>query len=96
MHHRKYVTIYRKKDRETWKKIRKALKDAGIRHVHAGHFLQDPVGINGIGGMVDPRDFGVGHVVDRDVYYIDVPEDAESEAREAARRQGLVCIVEEE
>jgi hypothetical protein len=92
----KKVTIYKKKDKESWQKIRKALKEEGIRHVRSGHYLADSIGINGIGGMVDPRDFGAGHPIDRDIYYIDVPESLEESAREAARKHGLVLQVVEE
>ena len=33
------IDFYRKKDKDTWEKIRKALKDAGVRHVRAGHYF---------------------------------------------------------
>lgn len=92
----KKVTIYQKKDKESWQKIKKALKEEGIRHVRSGHYLADSIGINGIGGMVDPRDFGAGHTIDRDIYYIDVPESQKEAARAAARKHGLVLFVESE
>ena len=91
----KKTTIYQKKDKDTWKKIKKALKDDGIKHVSSGHYFGDSVSPNGIGGMVDPRDFAVGHQVDRDIYYIDVPESEKDAAVEAAKRHGLVPVVEE-
>lgn len=91
----KKTTIYQKKDKETWKKIKKALKEEGIKHVSAGHYFGDAVSPNGIGGMVDPRDFAVGHQVDRDIYYIDVPVSEKDAATEAAKRHGLVLVVEE-
>lgn len=90
----KMTTIYQKKDRDTWRQIRKALKQEGIRPVRAGHYYADPVGINGIGGMVDPRDFGVGHPIDRDIYFIEVRVcDAEA-ARRAILKHGLVAAVD--
>ncbi|MDD6577923.1 MAG: hypothetical protein PUE94_01325 [Lachnospiraceae bacterium] len=92
----KKVTIYQKKDKESWQKIKKALKEEGIRHVRSGHYLADSIGINGIGGMVDPRDFGAGHAIDRDIYYIDVPASQKEAARAAARKHGLVLFVESE
>lgn len=92
----KKVTIYQKKDKESWQKIKKALKEEGIRHVRSGHYLADSIGINGIGGMVDPRDFGAGHAIDRDIYYIDVPASQKEAARAAARKHGLVLCVESE
>ena len=33
----KKVTIYKKKDRETWEKIRDVLKGAGLKGVSASH-----------------------------------------------------------
>jgi hypothetical protein len=52
------VDLYRKKDRETWQQVKDALKAAGIRHVSAGHYFGDSVAPNGIGGFLDPRNFG--------------------------------------
>lgn len=91
----KKVTIFQKKDKETWKKIKKALKEEGVKHVSSGHYFADSVSVNGIGGMVDPRDFAVGHMVDRDIYYIEVPESVKDAAVAAAKKHGLVPVVDE-
>ncbi|MGI6075485.1 MAG: hypothetical protein ACOYD9_03860 [Pyramidobacter sp.] len=90
----KKTLVYKKKDRETWEQIRKALKEEGIKHVSAGHCFADALSPNGIGGMLDPRDFGAKGKVDRDVYYIRVRESDREAALEAMRRHGLPCVVE--
>lgn len=91
----KRVTVFRKKDRETWKKVRTAFHEEGIRHVHAGHYFNDAVAPSGISGLVDPRDFGEKGKIDRDIYYIEVRKDDEQKAREAALKHGLVLTVDE-
>lgn len=89
----KKVTIFQNKDKDTWKKIKKALKDEGIKHVSSGHYFGDSISPNGIGGMVDPRDFAAGHQIDRDIYYIEVPENEQEDAIRAAKKHGLVPVV---
>lgn len=84
------VEIFKKKDAETWRQIKKVLKDEGIRHVSAGHYFGDVVSPNGIGGMLDPRDFGGGKKPDRDIYYVRVRESDREAALEAIRRHGIV------
>lgn len=37
----KKTDFYRKKDKETWLAIRRALKEEGIRHVECGHYFGD-------------------------------------------------------
>jgi hypothetical protein len=91
----KKVAVYKKRDRETWEQVRQALKDEGIRHVSAGHYFNDPVSPNGIGGMLDPRDFGSKGKVDRDVYYVRVRERDREAALAAMRRHGLTSVIEE-
>ncbi|MEE3487247.1 MAG: hypothetical protein VZT48_03995 [Bulleidia sp.] len=91
----KKVTIFKKKDAETWKKIKGALKEDGIKGVHASHYFGDSVSTTGIAGMVDPRDFGVGRKLDRDIYYIEVKESQVDAAKESIRRHGLVAVVDE-
>lgn len=90
----KRVTIFKKKDAETWKKIKAALKAEGIRGVRSGHYFADAVAPNGIGGQLDPRNFGSAGRIDRDVYYIEVKESQADAAREAIRRHGIVAVVD--
>lgn len=91
----KRVLLYKKKDRETWRQIRGALKEAGLSGVKSGHYLQDVVIAGGCGAKLDPRDFGGRGRIDRDIYWIKVAEDDEEKAREILRRSGLVAEVDE-
>ncbi len=84
----KKVLIYRKRDRETWDKIKKILKDAGIRGVSAGHYTQEKIPVGGY-SMLDPRDFGRNGRINRDIYYVRVPVSAESSALEAIRSHAV-------
>ncbi len=61
----KKVDFYKKKDRDTWLQIRKALAEEGIRHVSAGHYFGDSLAPNGIGGYLDPRNYGANGKIDR-------------------------------
>ncbi len=70
----KKVDFYKKKDRDTWLQIRKALAEEGIRHVSAGHYFGDSLAPNGIGGYLDPRNYGANGKIDRDIYYVRVRE----------------------
>lgn len=90
----KKVLIYSKKDKDTWWRIREALRQGGIRRVSTGHYSNDPVAPNGIGGMLDPRDFGAGGRIDRDTYYIRVPASEEAKAQQCIRSSGLVAEIE--
>jgi hypothetical protein len=92
----KRVDIFKKRgDRETWQQIRAALKEAGLRGVRAGHYLQDVVMAGGCGAKLDPRDFGAKGKVDREIYWVRVIEGDEEKAREILRRSGLVAGIED-
>ena len=93
---KKRVPIFKKRDRETWQQIRKTLKDADMPGVKAGHYLQETVMGGGCGAKLDPRDFGGHGRIDRDIYWVEVPEEAEEKARELLRRAGIVPVVEED
>jgi hypothetical protein len=43
----KKVTIFKKKDRETWQRIRDALKAEGFRGIRAGHYFADALSAGG-------------------------------------------------
>ena len=92
---RKRVPVFKKRDRETWQQIRDALKEAGLEGVKSGHYLQETVMGGGCGAKLDPRDFGGRGRIDRDIYWVEVPVEAEEEAREILRRRGIVPEVEE-
>lgn len=90
----KRVTVYRKKDRETWKKLKDAFRKEGIHHVHAGHYFNDVIAPSGCSAWVDPRDFGDKGKIDRDIYFIEVRQSDEEAARKAALKHGLVLVVD--
>lgn len=92
----KRVEIFKKRDRESWQQIRAALKAAGLRGVRAGHYLQETVMGGGCGAKLDPRDFGARGRIDRDIYWVKVPEAQEQAARDILRRAGLVPTVEQD
>ena len=91
----KRVDLFKKRDRETWLQIKTALKEAGLRGVRAGHYLQETVMGGGCGAKLDPRDFGARGKIDRDIYYVSVIAADEEKARDILRRNGLVPEVEE-
>ena len=92
---RKRVPIFKKRDRETWKQIRKALREAGVKGVRSGHYLQETVMGGGCGAKLDPRDFGGKGKIDRDIYWVEVLPEDEERVREVLRRNGIVPVVEE-
>jgi len=91
----KRVEIFKKRDRETWQQIKDALKEAGLRGVRSGHYLQETVMGGGCGAKLDPRDFGGHGKIDRDIYWVKVIADDEEKARDILRRNGIVPVVEE-
>ena len=44
---------------------------------------------------MDPRNFGKGGPIDREIYTVRVKESLESSAREALRNAGIVSVVED-
>ena len=68
----KRVDIFKKRDKETWLKIKAALKEAGLPGVKSGHYLQETVMGGGCGAKLDPRNFGSKGVIDRDIYWVKV------------------------
>ena len=92
----KKVTIFKKKDRETWRQIKDALKKEGFKGVSATHYFGDVVAAGGCGAKLDPRSFGGKGVSDRDIYRIDVREADREAALECIRRAGLVAVVDDQ
>lgn len=92
----KKVTIFKKKDRPQWLKIKAALKEAGLKGVRSGHYLQDSVMAGGCGAKLDPRDFGPKGKIDHDIYYIKVNETDEEKAKEILRENGLTAGIAED
>lgn len=92
----KKVTIFKKKDRSQWLKIKAALKEAGLKGVRAGHYLQDSVMAGGCGAKLDPRDFGAKGKIDHDIYFVKVNEADEEKAKEILRENGLTAGIAED
>ena len=91
----KRVDLFKKRDRETWLQIKKALKEGGLKGFRAGHYLQETVMGGGCGAKLDPRDFGGHGRIDREIYWVDVRLSDEEKAREILRQNGIVPVVEE-
>ncbi len=91
----KRVYIFKKRDRETWDRIRTVLKEAGLPGVKAGHYLQETVMGGGCGAKLDPRDFGGHGRIDREIYWVKVIRGDEEKAGEILRQNGIVAEVEE-
>ena len=92
---KKRVPLFKKRDKETWLQIKEALQEGGVTGVKSGHYLQETVMGGGCGAKLDPRDFGPRGKIDRDIYWVEVPEEEEAHAREVLRTHGLVPVVEE-
>ena len=92
----KKVTIFKKKDRETWQRIKDALKAEGFRGVRANHYFADTLCACGCGSKLDPRDFGAKGKIDRDIYFIDVRKDDADRAVVMLRERGIDPVVEED
>lgn len=89
----KKVDIFRKKDKTTWLEIKKALKEAGIKGVSAGHYLQDSVMAGGCGAKLDPRDFGAKGKIDHEIYFVKVKESQAEAAKAELTKRGIVAEV---
>ncbi len=89
------VYIFKKRDRETWDRIRTVLKEAGLPGVKSGHYLQETVMGGGCGAKLDPRDFGGHGRIDREIYWVKVIRGDEEKAGEILRQNGIVAEVEE-
>ena len=93
---RKRVPIFKKRDRDTWKQIRAALKEEGLKGARSGHYLQETVMGGGCGAKLDPRNFGAKGVIDRDIYWVKVIAGDEEKAREILRQNGIVTEVQDD
>ncbi|MBE6909639.1 MAG: hypothetical protein E7474_08755 [Ruminococcaceae bacterium] len=89
----KHIDIFKKRDRETWLRIKSALKEAGLRGVRSGHYLQDVVLAGGCGAKLDPRDFGAKGKIDREIYWVSVIAADEERARDILRKNGIVAEI---
>lgn len=89
----KKVLVFRKRDRETWEKIKDTLKRAEI-HFSSSSYEQDNIPVGGYSAM-DPRDFGKGGRIDRKIYTVSVKESLKDQALSEIRRAGIKAVVED-
>lgn len=92
----KKSTIFKRKDKETWQKIRGILKSEGFTGVRAGHYDADSLRPCGCGPKLDPRNFGVNGYVDRDVYFVDVREEDLPRAKSVLASRGIEPAVDDD
>lgn len=90
----KKVTIFKKKDRETWQKIKDILREAGLKGVRSSHYLADSLRACGCGPKLDPRDFGANGWIDRDIYFIDVNKADVQKTKEILKQNGIEAVIE--
>lgn len=91
----KKVTVFQKKDRDTWLRVRDSLKSAGLEGVKAGHYEAESLRACGCGLKLDPRNFGAGGKIDREVYFVDVRQEDEERAKNILASCGLEAVVDE-
>lgn len=89
----KKITIFKKKDRETWQKIRDILKKSGLK-IWASSYSADSLCACGCGSKLDPRNFGVNGKVDRDIYFVDVKEEDFERAENILSERGLKMFID--
>ena len=92
---KKRIPVFKKRDREGWLQVKEALKNAELPGVRSGHYLQETVMGGGCGAKLDPRDFGGRGKIDREIYWVEVPEDEEEHAKQILRENGIVGGIEE-
>ena len=92
----KKVTIFKKKDRETWQRIKDALKAEGFKGVRASHYFADTLCACGCGSKLAPRDFGAKGKIDRDIYFVDVRKDDAERALASLQSHGITAVIEED
>ena len=92
----KKVSIFKKKDRETWKRIKDALKAEGFNGVRASHYFADTLCACGCGSKLDPRDFGAKGKIDRDIYFVDVRKDDAERALAELQSHGINAVIEDD
>lgn len=92
----KKVTIFKKKDRETWQAIKSLLKNAGLKGIRASHYSIDSLSACGCGSKLDPRNFGAKGFIDRYVYFVDVKEEDYARAKEVLAENGIEAVIDDD
>ena len=75
----KKTRIFSRNDYAAYKAAKKALRAAGIRCY--GGYCETELPVGGCGAKLDARNFGEKGKIERNVYYIDVPEQDAERAR---------------
>ena len=92
----KRVTIFKRKDKATWQRIREVLKSAGFEGVKAGNYEAESLCACGCGMRLDPRNFSVNGKIDRAIYYVDVKQGDEQRAKTILAEHGITCEVDDD
>lgn len=92
----KKITVFKKKDKDTWQKIRAVLKEEGFTGVRASHYSAESLCACGCGSKLDPRNFGAKGYIDRDIYYVDVKEEDAERARSVIASYGINLVVDDD
>ena len=90
----KKVTVFKRKDKDTCQRIREVLKLEGFKGVRAGHYSTETLCACGCGMKLDPRNFGAGGHIDRDIYYVDVRQEDEERAKSILASKGIDAVVD--
>ena len=92
----KRTTIFKRKDKITWTKIKELLKSEGFKNLKAGHYSVDSLFSCGCGAKLDPRNFGANGKIDRDIYFVDVLNEDYERAKTLLESNGIESIVEDD
>lgn len=92
----KKITLYKKKDRETWQKIKNVLKEAGLKGVRASHYPIDSLNACGCGAKVDPRNFGTNGYIGRHVYFVDVNKEDLERAKKILLDKKIEAVIDDD
>ena len=90
----KKVTVFKRKDKDTWLKVKDVLKSAGLSGVRSGHYSADSLCACGCGSKLDPRNFGAKGYIDRDIYFVDVKQEDEERAKMILASHGIEAVVD--
>ena len=92
----KRITIFKRKDKTAWQKIKDVLKFEGFTGIKAGHYSADSLFSCGCGAKLDPRNFGANGKIDRDIYFVDVLNEDYERAKTLLASNGIESIVEDD
>ncbi len=73
-------TVFDERNKELWEKTKQVLEQAGIPDMKVGAYEKE-LPVCGCGAKLDARDFGRNGKIDRNYYYIMVPEAAYEQAK---------------